>query len=145
MPTRRTRVDEIMTRNLFTVSIEDTVHTADEIIRSEKVRHVPVLEGKKFVGLITERSIMEYTLRRLYDFEDNMGELARNRIIDFESVMTKKNRVIFPEDSVQKAIELMLKEKTDCLPVVDWDHNLVGILTSIDILLFINKKILDGD
>ncbi|MFW5701762.1 MAG: CBS domain-containing protein, partial [Bacteroidota bacterium] len=45
-----------MARNIFAVQIDDTVHEADEIMKRERVRHVPVLEGKKYVGLITERT-----------------------------------------------------------------------------------------
>ncbi|MFP4528499.1 MAG: CBS domain-containing protein [Candidatus Kapaibacterium sp.] len=145
MPATKIRVDEIMARNIFAVQIDDTVHEADEIMKRERVRHVPVLEGKKYVGLITERTLIEYSLRHLYDYEDNMGEFARNKINDFEKVMLRDIRMIFPEDSVRKAITIMLKEKVDCLPVVDWDQNLMGLVTSIDILLFFNKKILDGD
>ena len=140
MPSK-TKISEIMTKEVFTVDLEDTIHKADEIMREEKVRHVPVLEGTVFVGLITERSLMEFTLRQLYDFEDEFGELGHNKIVDFQNIMTKNVRIIYPEDSVNKAVELMAKYKIDCLPVVDWENNLVGILTFVDVLLFFNMKL----
>ena len=140
MPSK-TKVEEIMTKGVFTVQIDDTVRMADEIIHQENVRHVPVLDGKRFIGLITERTLMEYTLRQLYDFEDDIEDIGRNRIIDFQQVMSKDVYVIYPEDSVKKAVEIMAKRKIDCLPVVDWENNLVGIITSVDILLFFNNKL----
>ncbi len=138
-----TKVGEIMAKEVFSVDIEDTIHKADEIMRNEHIRHVPVLEGTKFVGLITERSLMEYSLRNLYDYEDEFGEMGYNKITDFNHVMTKNVQIIYPEDSVKKAIEIMIKRKVDILPVVDWDKNLVGILSFIDILLFVNQKFTD--
>jgi CBS domain-containing membrane protein len=135
----RTKIEEIMTKGVFTVQRTDTVKKADEIMKDQNVRHVPVLDEDKFFGLITERTLMEYTLRRIYDYEDNIDEVGLNKISDFTNILEKNVHLIYPEDSVQKAVELMLKKKIDCLPVVDWKKNLVGILTSLDILLFFLK------
>jgi CBS domain-containing protein len=140
MPSQTT-INEIMTKSVYSVTLEDTVRKADEIMRSEGFSHVPVLDEGKFIGLITERSLMEYTLRQLYEFDDSFGEAGYNKIVDFEEIMTKNVRIIYPEDSIKKAIELMTKYKTDCLPVVDWKNYLVGIITANDILLFFHKKL----
>jgi CBS domain-containing protein len=135
----RTKIEEIMTKGVFAVQRTDTVKKADEIMKDQNVRHVPVLDEDKFFGLITERTLMEYTLRRIYDYEDNIDEVGLNKISDFTNILEKNVHLIYPEDSVQKAVEIMLKKKIDCLPVVDWKKNLVGILTSLDILLFFLK------
>lgn len=137
-----TKVEEIMTKGVFTVSLYDTVNDADRIMRDEKVRQVPVLDGSRFIGLITERTINEYTLRQIYDFDDNIEDSGKNKIFDFQQVMAKDVHLIYPEDSVKKAVEIMVKKKIDCLPVVDWENNLMGILTIYDILLFLNRKLL---
>ncbi len=137
-----TKVEEIMTKGVFTVSLYDTINDADRIMREEKVRHVPVIDGSRFIGLITERTINEYTLRQIYDFDDNIEDSGKNKIFDFQQVMARDVHLIYPEDSVKKAVEIMAKKKTDCLPVVDWENNLMGILTIYDILLFLNKKLL---
>jgi len=139
----KTTISEIMTKDLFTVQIDDKVLLADEIMKTQKVKHIPVLEGKKLVGIISDRGLKEYTLKQLYDFEDALPDSARNRIIDFQSIMDKNIRVIYPEDSVQKAVEIMLKKKAGCLPVVDWSKNLVGMLTHTDVLLFLHGKLIE--
>lgn len=139
-----TAVSEIMTKNPYSVSIDDTVHKADEIMKDENLRHLPVTEGKKFVGLITERKLREYTLRNLYEFDNPEGEKGYNKILDYEKVMKRGCHVIYPEDSVQKVIKLMAKHRFDCIPVVDWDNNLVGMVSFLDLLLFMNAKIEDG-
>jgi CBS domain-containing protein len=140
---KRITIEEIMTSDVFTVTLDDTVRAADDLMRTEKIRHVPVIDDQKLIGLITERTIMQYTLKQLYDYDDNYGESSQNRVGDFEELMVKNLKVIFPEDSLLKAVELMTKYKIDCLPVVDWKHNLVGILTNYDVLLFIHKKLLE--
>jgi CBS domain-containing protein len=142
MPLLR-RVSEIMTTNVFTASIEDTIHDADEIMKRENIRHIPVLEGRKIVGVITDLKIREYSLRNIYDARQNFGENGFNKIIDYAKIMNPITHVIYPEDSVAKAVALMAKYKLDCLPVVDWEMNLLGILTHTDILLFTHSLLMD--
>ena len=139
----KTKIEQIMTKGVFSVTLDDTLQKADEIMREEKIRHLPVVDDGKLVGLITERKLMEYSLRQIYEYDDTMGEVGRNKISDYEKIMAKNVRVIYPEDSVLKAVELMAKYKVDCLPVVDWEHQLVGIITSVDVMLFVHKKLME--
>lgn len=140
---KSTQITEIMQKDVFSVDIEDTIRKADELMRSENIRHIPVTDSNKFIGLITDRSLMEYNLRQLYDYDEKLEESGLNKISEFQDVLSKNINVIYPEDSIQKAIEIMAKKKTDCLPVVDWDGNLKGIVTYIDVLLFF-KNIFSG-
>ena len=140
-----TKVNEIMTKSVFTVDIEDTVLKADEIMKEEKIKHVPVLEGTKIVGIINDRKIMEYSLRQLYDAGQNYGDMGYNKITDFEKLMMPIAHVVYPEDSVAKAVKLMAKHRLDCLPVVDWDMNLEGILTHTDILFFMYNQLTENE
>lgn len=143
MPTN-TRIADIMTTHLFTVDYYDTVKKADEIMRTELVKYVPVLEDQKFVGIINETKILEYSLRQIYEFDNIDGEIGFNKISDYEKIIQKYEHIAYPEDSVQKAIKLIAKYRLDCLPIVDWDNNLKGLVTHTDILLFVHKLIEDG-
>ncbi|MFP4369052.1 MAG: HPP family protein [Candidatus Kapaibacterium sp.] len=138
-----TNISEIMVRDLFTVDINSTVKKAHNIMRDENIRHVPVLEGTKLVGMITERKLIEYSIRQLYEFNSNMDEIADNRILDYQDMLVTGFQYLYPEDSVMKAIEKIAKYKTDYLPVVDWDMNLLGVVTPTDLLLYLRKEVLD--
>ncbi|MBX3042401.1 MAG: CBS domain-containing protein [Candidatus Kapabacteria bacterium] len=135
----KAKVSEIMTTNVFTVSIDDTVRDAELIMKNEKVRHIPVLEGTKIVGMICDDRIREYSLRKIYDSDQNFGEEAFNKITDFEKIMNEVTHVIYPEDSVAKAVKIFAKHKVNCLPVVDWEMNLVGLITNTDLLLYFHQ------
>lgn len=129
------KISELMSTNLFTVNIDDTVHSAYELMKKEKIRHLPVLDNSKIVGMLCERKVNEYILRKIYEPDQNFGEEGFNRIIDFENVMDKINHFVYPEDSIAKAVKLAAKYKTDALPVVDWEMNLLGLVTHTDLLL----------
>lgn len=134
------RIYEIMSSDVYTVNLADTIKSADEIMRSENVEHVPVLDGDNLIGVITERKVMEYSLRQIYEF-DNPDKDGFNTIKDYEQIMEKCDHVIFPEDSVAKAVKVMSKYDLKYLPVVDWSYRLQGIVTITDLLLFFNKRI----
>lgn len=135
------KVSEIMTTNVFTVSIDDTVFDAEQIMKNEKVRHIPVLEGRKIVGMICDDKIREYSLRQIYDSDQNFGDIGFNKITDYEKIMNDVPYVIYPEDSISKAVKMFAKHKIDCLPVVDWEMNLVGLITNTDLLLYFHHFI----
>ncbi|OGU60638.1 MAG: hypothetical protein A2X64_07860 [Ignavibacteria bacterium GWF2_33_9] len=139
-----TKISEIMTRNVFSVDIQDTLKSADEIMKSEKLHHIPVLENNRYIGMLEHQKIYEYTLRRLYDFEDDPESTSQNIIQDFQNLLNKDLKLLYPEDSIQKALEVFTKNSYECLPVVDWDKNLVGIISTVDILLFLHKAIKEG-
>jgi len=136
-----TTIEEIMTRGVSTVTLEDPISRADEIMRREHTGFVPVIDDGKFIGLITERSLREYALRQIYEFNDDFKDVGQNTINDFQHIMAKNVRLIYPEDSVRKAIELMAKYSTDCLPVVDWKNNLIGLVTTFDVMMFLYKTL----
>lgn len=139
----KTKIADIMTKDAFYVEIEDTIHHADEIMKNEKIKQVPVVENGIYAGLITERTLREYSLRELYEFDDAYGEQGYNKITDFQNIIHRQDHVVYPEDSVAKAIKLMAKYHLDCLPVVDWNKKLVGIVSSSDLMLFIHRLIED--
>lgn len=136
---KTTKVSEIMTTNLFTIEITDEIRKADEIMKREQIKHVPVVEGTKYIGIITNQRILEYTLRHLYDFNEDEKDFIETRILDFDNIIEKNLHLLYPEDSIMKVVELFTKYKSDVFPVVDWDKNLLGLITTTDILLFLNK------
>ncbi|HAW08476.1 MAG TPA: hypothetical protein DCW42_04800 [Bacteroidetes bacterium] len=139
------KISEIMSKNVFTVDINDPVRKADEIFKREKIHHLPVLEGDKFVGLIFENKLEEYALRHLYDFNESEEEIEDNSINEYEHLIDKDLHFLYPEDTIQKAVELMTKYRYECLPVVDWEKHIVGILSFYDILLYLNKYFKEGN
>ena len=131
----KTEIRTIMTESVFTVDYYDTISKAEILMKRENIRHIPVTHDMKYVGMITEGKINEYNLKRLFD--DGSGTDDEQLIIsEYNDIVVMDLPLIFPEDSVKKATELMVKHKIDVLPVVDWHKNLVGIITSIDLLLF---------
>ncbi|MCX7909365.1 MAG: CBS domain-containing protein [Ignavibacteria bacterium] len=135
------KVEEIMSKDLFVVSWNDTLRKALDLIRIEKIRHIPVVENGKYVGMIEEKRLNEYIRKKIYDPEEEIEDAEFSTISDFDYLVNRNVPILFIGDSILKALELFIKKKGDCFPVVDNDQNLIGVVSYIDLLLYTYKEL----
>ena len=121
-------VRDSMTREVVTVGPETTAAEALALCREKGIRHLPVLEGGRLVGMISDRDLRSAT-PALGD-PDRAQALERIRVAD---EMAKEVAKVRPEDPIEEAAIEMYERKIGCLPVVD-DDDLVGIVTSSDVM-----------
>ncbi len=118
-------VSDLMSTHLVTLAPSDNLGLADAIFQNARVRHLPVTDNGKLVGLLTQRDL----LRALQD-----GRVARERRA--EEVMIKEVVTVTPDTALRHAVKRMLHRKLGCLPIVDAEGALVGILTEADLAKF---------
>jgi len=117
-------VGKRMTRNPKTVSPADTLSAAATIMREHRFNHLPVIEGERLVGILTDTDLRNASLAA--------GEGAGgNRTV--REVMRTEVWSLTPEDSLEDALLIISRQKFGALPVLDGDR-LVGILTKMDLL-----------
>lgn len=117
------RIDQIMSTDLFAVNEDDYVDLVLSIMDWKKVRHVPVENSEgELVGLITSGLLVNYL------FTNREKTIERVSIRD---IMIKKPHYVKPETLTKDALKLMKDEKVGCLPVVR-NKKLVGIVTEHD-------------
>jgi acetoin utilization protein AcuB len=126
-------VGKRMRRDVITVSPEEGVRSAMKLIREERIRHLPVTEGRRLVGIITDRD-----LRRVAPSPaTSLSVFELNYLLDklaVKEVMTKDVIWVTPETTIEEAAKLLHDRKIGGLPVVDERHEVVGIITETDIL-----------
>jgi acetoin utilization protein AcuB len=124
-----------MTRKVFTVTPDHSLLDARELMKTQKFRHIPVVEeGGKLVGIISDRDIRSAMPSSLYyesGSEREREKLERFRVKD---VMTANVISLSLRDTIQDALLLLRKHKFGALPVVDDEGILVGILTTRDLM-----------
>ena len=115
-------VREVMTTNPRTVSAGDTIADAARLMRDEDVGAVIVLKGQRVDGIATDRDI---AVRAVADARDpnatSIGEIASTDLVS-----------LAPDDTVERAIELMRQRSVRRLPVVDGQQP-VGIVSIGDL------------
>jgi len=102
----------------FSLSPEHTLQDADNLMAKYRISGVPITEGKKLVGIITNRDLKFET-----DFTKKIKES-----------MTSENLITAPEGiTLSEAKDILAKARKEKLPIVDKDGNLKGLITIKDI------------
>ncbi len=117
------QVRDVMTANPKTVTDSDSVLDVARIMRDSNTGVVPVVNGKKIIGLVTDRDIV---VRVLADGKD----IKNARVND---VMTKQVRTVNEDASVSEVLDLMSGAQIRRIPVVNRNNELVGIVSMKDI------------
>lgn len=135
-------LSEIMVRTPVTVSVDAPFSKVEELLRVKRIRHLPVVNEKKvLVGIITQTDLYR-TVSPMRSLEGDLfytKDVLNSYIL--KNAMTKNVITLKPEDNMAKAIELMLKKRYGCIPIVDPENHLMGIITQIDILKAISKYV----
>jgi acetoin utilization protein AcuB len=124
-------VKDWMTRNPVSVTRDTSLTEASRLMTDNGIRHLPVVEHGKVVGIVTwgdirEASASDATSLTVFELVYLLEKLLVGKI------MTPRPITVTPTTSISRAAQLMLEHKIGGLPVIE-DEKLVGILTESDI------------
>jgi CBS domain-containing protein len=127
-----TTVAELMTRKVITCNENDTLAKLEEGMLAFRVRHLPVVDGDRLVGLVSHRDLARATPSPLIgDVRNASAEVGKRRA---KEIMRTELVTVRPDEPLSRAAQRMWEGKIGCLPVIDEERNLLGILTQADFL-----------
>ncbi len=122
-------VEEIMTTNVITLTKDDTIENAYNILIENRFHHIPIIDKEKHViGIISDRDIRD-ALPSIFDL--NWSKEMLNRPV--EQIMKKEVKTIHPFEFVEEISSIFYENEISCLPVIR-EEKLVGIITDKDML-----------
>ena len=144
------KVKDIMTREVITLSPEESIEEAARKLRENRISGAPVVEGEKIVGILSEADLMrlfesemsislvlpspleiiELPIRMHHQLKETARRLAATKV---EDIMTRQVVTIEEEASIEEAARTMSKYEINRLPVVR-GGKLVGIVTRADVI-----------
>jgi acetoin utilization protein AcuB len=116
------RIQDVMTRRVETAMPEESVDVARRRMRAARIRHLVVMQGRKVVGIVSDR-----------DLGLELGERV-------EDVMTRPAVSATSDMTIRKAANLLRGRTIGCLPVIE-SGKLVGIVTTTDLLERIGRGV----
>ena len=128
-------ISDCMTRHPVLAPVTMTASEAQKLMSENNIRHLPVVEsGKRLAGLLTKSS---FAMKADALSSLNVWEISRYLSdLKVTQVMLKAKNVITIDATrtVERAAAIMVEDKIGCLPVVDGDASVIGIVTESDLL-----------
>ena len=116
-------IREVMTTNPRSLESGSSAMDAARLMRDEDVGIVPVVEGEKLIGTVTDRDIATRVVAEGKSPESTtVGEIASRELVTID-----------PQQDLDEALRLMARHQVRRLPVVEEDGKLVGIVAQADI------------
>lgn len=126
------RVEDLMTSAVITARVEDTMDLADLDMKLAGIRHIPVVdEQNRVVGVVSDRDILR-----------SFGALGTDKLI-IGAIMSTDVQTIGPDAPARDALARMLENKFSCLPVVDDDGGLIGVITETDFMRLLHDEMVE--
>lgn len=120
---RRLRLRDVMTSDVEVIGPDESLQTAAETMKRLNVGAIPVCDGDRLLGMVTDRDIV---VRVVAERRDPRTEIVRN-------AMTGGVSYGYEDDGVQRASDIMAVQQIRRLPVVNRDRRLVGIVSLGDL------------
>ena len=115
-----TAIGHVVSKNLISISVGATVSVAKNLMNEKRIRHLPVIDDKnEIVGVVTSR---------------NLANAESIQQFPVDLFMISPVEFINQKESLRASILKMLEMKISCLLVVDDKDEVVGIVTTDDIL-----------
>lgn len=126
------RVGHRMTRNPLTATPHMALKAASELLQKHRIRHLPVVDRGKLVGIVTDRDIRRALPSDATSLEVHELLYLLDKV-EVQEIMTKELTTATPDTPVEEAARLMVEKKIGGLPVLEGER-LVGIITETDVL-----------
>ena len=120
-----TKIEDIMSTNVISLDISKIASHAADLMTEKRIGSIIITKKDKPFGIITERDLV-----RRYDRKTSVEDLASHPLITADCNIT-----------VEKVVKIMLKNRIRKIPIVDKNNDLVGIVTTTDLVKFILPKI----
>jgi len=132
-------IKHIMTTPVITVQPDDTMDKVQRIFEERPIHHIPVVEKSgQVAGMISKsdyvRLLHGFTLFKARKSEEYNRAVLRSLLV--EEVMTRQLASLHPDDPLSMAAGYFRENRFHAIPVVDDDQNLVGIVTTYDLLTY---------
>ncbi|MDT0294197.1 CBS domain-containing protein [Mesonia ostreae] len=133
---KRTPVSTIMTKKVLTLTTKDNLVTAEGLFKKNKIRHIPVVENDKIIGMLSYTDLLRISFADAVDEDEETIETTVYDMFSIEQVMVSNVITVKPDDTIKEIAEILAEKEFHALPVVD-NHKLVGIVTTTDLIKYL--------
>jgi CBS domain-containing protein len=125
-------ISSIMSKDLVTLNLTDSLYSAEKRMKVNHIRHMPVVDGDQLIGLVSLSDLQRVSFIDAYSKEGTEDTPVYN-MLSIRDLMIKNPLTASPKTTILEVSKLLASKEFHSLPVVD-DGKLVGIITTTDLL-----------
>jgi len=136
---KKTPISKIMTTDVVTLNKSDSLNTAEMLFKTHKIRHIPVVDEDVLLGMLSYTDLLRISFAdAAFEDEETIDTVVYN-MFTIEQVMVKKLVSASSTTTIREVASILAEKDFHALPIVD-DKNLVGIVTTTDLLNFLLQQ-----
>ncbi len=113
---------DIMTKPIHTMAVDSLLKDVKNLMKTYDIRHVPIVKDRHIVGMISDRDLLKVGMSGTFPF------------LKAANIMSTVLIVALDETPLAHVARVLMEEKISCLPVIDSNQLLVGMISRTDIL-----------
>ncbi|MFY7670219.1 CBS domain-containing protein [Tenacibaculum sp. MEBiC06402] len=122
-----------MTDNPITLNSDDDLTTAEELFKIHNIRHIPIVQGRKVIGMLSHTDLMRVSYKDSIEEYEAEFDTVLNSEFTIEQVMTKNVVAVTTRTTIKEVAEILSKREFHALPVLE-NQDLIGIVTTTDLI-----------
>lgn len=135
---RNEPVTRIMTATVVTVHTGQRLSEVRKAMTDGRFHHVPVVSGKKLLGMLSATDLLRVTYE--YGVDDRQNDTVLDHTVAIRELMTTTPTTIRDTATIRDAVGILAEGKFHSLPVVNADGELAGLVTTTDILRYLLEQ-----
>lgn len=132
---QRVPVSQIMSRKLVTLTPTQSLYDAERLFKKHKIRHIPVVEGDKIIGIVSYSDLLRISFADMTDNEDEVTSVVYD-MYTIPQIMAKTPLTVNSNATIKEVAEILAKQSFHSIPVLENDK-LVGIVTTTDLINYL--------
>ncbi len=135
---QRVPVTQIMSKELISLSPIQTLYDAERLFNKHSIRHIPVVEGERIVGVISRSDLLRISYADLTENEETVESIVYD-MYTIPQVMTRVPVTVESDTTVKEVAEILSKQSFHSIPVLE-NGKLVGIVTTTDLINYLLEQ-----
>lgn len=133
-------VKHIMSSKIISATTKDKISHVKKLMLDHHINHVPILSGKKLVGLISRMDLHRAEFSDVFEGNGSDSESQLDSVATIENIMTRDIKTLLDSSTVRDAALLLASAHFHSLPILNQSEELVGFVTSKDIIRYLVEQ-----
>lgn len=135
---QRVPISQIMSKELVTLTPDQSLYEAERLFKKHHIRHIPVVEGDKLIGIVSYSDLLRISFADMTDGEEEVTSVVYD-MYTIPQIMAKTPLTVTADTSIKEVAEILAAQSFHSIPVVD-AGKLVGLVTTTDLIKYLLEQ-----